>query len=125
MALEHADLTESIIGAGIEVHRTLGPGFLEKVYENALVHEMAKRGLRCRQQIPVTIQYDGIDVGRHQLDLLVEGLIVVELKAIREFEDIHFAITRSYLRSVNLEHGLLINFGRLKLDVRRVGIRAS
>src|SRR5690349_13258016 len=97
MELEHGDLTEKIIGAAIEVHKTLGPGFIESCYHNAMVHELIKRGLRVQSKEPVRIWYDGVEVGKHELDLIVESLIVVELKAIKAFEDIHFAIVRSYL----------------------------
>lgn len=120
MALEHAALTERIIGAAIEVHRRLGPGYLESIYENALVIELNKRGLEAKQQWPVQITYDGQVVGDHRLDLLVEGTIVVELKCIKTFDDIHFAIVKSYLRATNMHHGLLLNFSRTTLQIKRV-----
>ena len=113
MTLQHQELTEQIIGAAIAVHKKLGPGFIESIYENALVIELKKRGLIVEQQKDVRIEYDSIEVGKHRLDILVNGTIVVELKAIKEFEDIHFAIVRSYLKALNLEHGLLINFGKV------------
>src|SRR5262249_12873191 len=100
MPLEYEDLTERIIGAAIEVHRTLGPGFLESVYEKALVIELCKRELKVERQKEIVITYDGIEVGTHILDLLVEETIVVELKAIKNLEDVHFAIVRSYLKAV-------------------------
>jgi GxxExxY protein len=120
MALEHEALTERIIGAAIEVHRRLGPGFLESVYEKALIIELKKRGLAVRDQMEVIITYDEQEVGLHRLDLLVEDTIVVELKAIKNLEDIHFAVTRSYLRAVDREHGLLLNFAKTKLEPKRV-----
>lgn len=120
MALELEELTGKIIGAAIEVHRQLGPGFLESIYENALVYELRKRGLHVEQQIEVPIIYAGeIEVGKHRLDLFVEGEVVVELKAIANLEDIHFAITRSYLRAVGKKHGLLLNFAKVTLEARR------
>jgi len=119
-ALEHAELTERIIGAAIEVHRRLGPGFIESIYENALVIEARKRGLRLRQQQPIAIEHDGIEVGKHILDLLVEDTIIVELKAVKNLEDIHFAIVRSYLRAAGRRHGLLLNFCKTTLEARRV-----
>lgn len=118
--LEHGALTQQIIGAAIEVHRRLGPGFLEAIYENALLHELRKRGLRAESQVPVAVLYDGIAVGEHRLDLLVEETIVVELKAIKDLEDIHFAIVRSYLNALKLEHGLLLNFRAMPLLIKRV-----
>ena len=120
MKLEHEDLTEKIIKAAIDVHRRLGPGFLEAIYENALIIELQKRGLKVEQQVEVAIEYDGVEVGRHRLDLLVEDTIVVELKAIKNLEDIHFAIVKSYLRSVGKEHGLLLNFTKVTLEPKRV-----
>ena len=120
MALELEQLTGQIIGAAIEVHKQLGPGFLESIYENALVYELRKRGLRVEQQLEVAIVYDGkIEVGKHRLDLFVEGEVVVELKTISEFEDIHFSIVRSYLRAVKRKHGLLLNFAKVTLDIKR------
>ena len=121
MALEFEGLTGRIIGAAIEVHRQLGPGFIESLYENALVYELRKRGLEVKQQLEVPIIYDGqIEVGKHRLDLLVENEIVVDLKAISELADVHFAIVRSQLRAVKRKHGLLLNFAKVKLDVKRV-----
>jgi GxxExxY protein len=123
MTLEHAELTEQIIGACITVHKALGPGFLESIYENALVIELRARGLFIEQQVEVPISFKGHQVGKHRLDLLVEKLIVVELKTVKDFENIHFAITRSYLRSLNLKHGLLINFAQVQVETKRVMVR--
>ena len=120
MALEHEALTEPIIGAAIEVHRRLGPGFLESVYEKALIIELKKRDLAVRDQMEVMVAYDGEEVGRHRLDLFVEDTIVVELKAIKDLEDIHFAVTRSYLKAVGRKHGLLLNFAKVTLEAKRV-----
>lgn len=120
MSLEHEALTEKIIGAAIAVHRTLGPGFVESVYENALVVELRRRGLRAAQQLETPVLYRGEEVGKHRLDLLVEGTIVVENKAIKEVEDIHFVIVRSYLKAVGLRHGLILNFAQSTLQVKRV-----
>lgn len=121
MALEYEELTGQIIGAAIEVHRQLGPGFIESIYENALVYELRKRGLKVEQQVEVPIIYDGkIEAGKHRLDLLVEDLIVVDLKAISELLPIHFAIVKSQLRAVKRKHGLLINFAKVTLEAKRV-----
>lgn len=123
MSLEHADLTEQIIGASIAVHKALGPGFLESIYENAVVIELNERGLSVKQQLEVPIFYKEQQVGLHRLDLLIEKLIVVELKTIKDFENIHFAITRSYLHALDLKHGLLINFSKEQLVTKRVMVR--
>jgi GxxExxY protein len=121
MGLEFEGLTGRIIGAAIEVHRQLGPGFIESIYENALVYELRKRGLKVEQQVEVPVRYDGdVEVGKHRLDLLVEGEIVIELKAISELLDVHFAIVRSQLHAVKRKHGLLLNFAKVKLEVKRV-----
>lgn len=118
--LEHEELTDKIIGCAIEVHKKLGPGFLESIYENAFIIELQRKGLPFERQKEVAIQYDGVEVGKHRLDLIVADTIVVELKAIRNIEDIHFVIVRSYLKALGKEHGLLINFSRKVLEVKRV-----
>lgn len=119
----HWDLTERIIGAAIEVHRQLGPGFLEKVYEEALALEMNCRGIPFERQITIPVRYRAQLVGKHRLDFLVFDEIVVELKAISELQDVHFTMVRSYLRAARKEHGLLLNFSLLTLDPRRVALR--
>jgi GxxExxY protein len=121
MALEHEELTGRIIGAAIEVHRQLGPGFIESIYEKALVYEMRERGLKVEQQLEALVLYNGnVEVGKHRLDVVVEGEIVIDLKAISELLDIHFAILKSQLRAVKRKHGLLLNFAKVKLEARRV-----
>jgi GxxExxY protein len=120
MALEHEALTQQIIGAAIEVHRRLGPGFIESVYEKALIIELKKRGLSVQDQIEVIITYDGEKVGRHRIDLLIDDTIVVDLKAINNLEEIHFAVVRSQLRALGRQHGLLLNFAKITLEPRRV-----
>lgn len=120
MALEHEELTGEIIGAAIEVHRQLGPGFLESVYENALVIELRHRGIPFARQLAVPVMYRGAEVGLHRLDLFVADEIVVELKAVKELVPKHFAVVRSYLRAVGREHGLLLNFAKPTVTVKRV-----
>jgi GxxExxY protein len=85
-----------------------------------LIIEPKKRGLTVQDQVEIAIQYDDQEVGRHRLDLFVEDTIVVELKAIKNLEDIHFAIARSYLKAVGRKHGLLLNFAKITLEVKRV-----
>ena len=120
MELEHKELTDKIIGAAIQVHKQLGPGFIESIYEKALMIELRKCDLQVKAQKEVIVKYDGIEVGRHRLDIFVEETIVIELKAIKDLEDIHFAIVKSYLKSVGKRHGLLLNFAKVKLEVKRV-----
>ena len=118
--LEHEQLTDKIIGCAIEVHKRLGPGFLESIYVNAFVVELQKKELPFVKQKEVVVEYDGTEVGKHRLDFFVADTIVVELKAVKNIEDIHFAIVRSYLRALGKEHGLLINFSKKVLEVKRV-----
>lgn len=118
--LEHRDLSDRIIGAAIYVHRTLGPGFLEKIYEEALCHAFQQRGIRFLRQHAVDVFFDGVRVGDHRLDVFVENEMVVELKAVRAIEAVHFATVRSYLRAANKQHGLILNFAVPKLEIKRV-----
>lgn len=118
--LVHEELTGRIIACAIEVHKTLGPGFLESMYEMALTIELRRAGLHVEQQKTLPITYRDTPIGEHRLDLLVENKIVVELKAISALEDIHFAIVRSYLKAAGLEHGLLFNFASIPLTIKRV-----
>ena len=118
--LEYGDLTEKIISCAIEVHKKLGPGFLESIYENAFVIELQKQNLQIERQREVIIKYDGLEVGRHRLDLIIDDTIVVELKAVKNIEDIHFAIVKSYLKALGKEHGLVLNFSKPVLQVKRV-----
>ena len=120
IVLEHEKLTERIIGCAIEVHKRLGPGFLESIYENAFVIELQRENLQVEQQREVVIKYDGLEVGRHRLDLIIDDTIVVELKAVKSIEDVHFAIVKSYLKALGKEHGLIINFSKPVLEVKRV-----
>ncbi|MBA2586787.1 MAG: GxxExxY protein [Chthoniobacterales bacterium] len=117
--LQDRETTQRIIGAAIRVHRELGPGFLESVYEEALAVEFALRGIAFVRQKPVALFYKDHQIGEHRLDFLVDGLIVVELKAIRTLEDIHFAIGRSYLKATGLQDGILLNFATAPLTIKR------
>ena len=118
-SLRDSEITQQIITAAIRVHPQLGPGFLESVYEEALAVEFALSGIQFLRQYPVPIFYRDHQIGEHRLDFLVEGKIVVELKAVSELEDIHFAIGRSYLKATNLEDGLLLNFATTPLTIKR------
>src|SRR5438874_13143424 len=91
-------LSEQVIGAAFRVSNTLGTGFLEKVYENALAHELRKAGLSVEQQFPVPVYYDGVQVGDFFADLLVDGTLLVELKAVKAFDDVHVAQCLNYLK---------------------------
>jgi GxxExxY protein len=112
-------LTERIIGAGFKVSNTLGVGFLEKVYENALAHELGKQGLDVAQQMPVQVYYDGEVVGEYLADLVVEGRVIIELKAAREHHDIFTAQCLNYLKATGMPICLLLNFGKPQLEIKR------
>ncbi|MBI5115165.1 GxxExxY protein [Candidatus Poribacteria bacterium] len=113
-------ITKSIIGCAYKVSNTLGAGFVEKVYENALVLELQKAGLKSDQQYPIRVKYDGVIVGEFTADLLVEQDVIVELKAVKAFDDVHTAQCMNYLRATGLPVCLLINFGKPKAEVRRI-----
>ena len=115
-----SELTREIIGAAIAVHTALGPGFLESIYEEALCIELTRRNIPHERQRRVVITYLDHPVGEHRLDLLVAGRVVVELKASRDFDPIHFAIVRSYMKATNVVTGLLFNFAAIPLSVKRV-----
>ena len=113
-------LSKKIIGAAIEVHRELGPGFLESIYEQALKVEFAEHKFHFESQKEIKIKYLGVEVGQHRLDLLVENQIIIEIKAVKELIDIHFAQLRSYLKATGLKTGLLLNFAKPALEIKRV-----
>jgi GxxExxY protein len=113
-------VTERIIACAFEVSNVLGIGFVEKIYENALAHEMKKNGLRVAQQYPIKVIYDEIMVGEFFADMLVENLVLVELKAVTELNEDHMAQALNYLRATGLSACLLINFGKSRIQVRRL-----
>lgn len=117
-------MTGQVIGAAIEVHRRLGPGFLESVYAKALRCELTARGVSWGAEVEVPVLYRGLVVGRHRLDLVVEGELLIELKAVARLEVIHFAQVRSYLAASGIRVGLLLNFEQTQLTIRRVVDRA-
>ena len=119
--MDNEEITGRIIGAAINVHRALGPGFLEAIYEEALAVEFDHQRVAYERQKPVKIRYRERVVGEHRLDFLVESSVVVELKAVQALENIHFAIVRSYLKSLNLFTALILNFATMPLTVKRVG----
>jgi GxxExxY protein len=119
-AFEHDPLTEAVIGCVFRVANGMGAGFLEKVYENALAHELRKAGLHAAQQVSVTVHYDGQDVGEYIGDLLVEGKLLLELKACKALEEVHLAQCLNYLKATGIPTCLLINFGTPKPQIRRV-----
>ena len=114
------DITYTINGAVFEVNSVLGPGFLEKVYENALVLELKRRGLNVASQAPITIKYKEDVVGEYFADLLVEKSVIVELKTVEKIEKIHEAQLLNYLKATGIKIGLLVNFKHAKAQVKRM-----
>jgi GxxExxY protein len=119
---EDEEIAHKIIGAAIEVHRLLGPGFLESIYERALCHELTIGGLTFEKQKELLVPYKGIAIPGQRLDLLVGGRVIVDLKTVEQFAPIHQAKLLSYLKATGLRLGLLINFKEtvLKDGIKRV-----
>ena len=114
------EISRRIIESVIRVHRELGPGFNESIYQKALLVDFATMGLAFECEKVVDILYQGVNVGVHRLDLVVEGVIILELKVVEQLSKAHYAQLKSYLHAANLEVGLLINFANEKADFRRV-----
>jgi len=117
---KYSDLTAKIIGCAMTVHKTLGNGFQEVIYQRALEIEMSIEGLAFNREFEMPIFYREQQIGTRRVDFLVEGIVSVELKAITKLEDVHFAQGINYLEAYNLEIGLLINFGENSLNFKRL-----
>ncbi len=113
-------LTGRIIGAALEVHKHLGPGFVESIYHRALLHELNLRSLFAETEQQIDIHYKDQIVGKHRLDIIVEKTVVVEVKAVNAIADVHMAQALSYLKATNLELALLFNFGQPQLSWKRL-----
>ena len=113
------EITYKINGAAFEVNRELGPGFLEKVYENALLIELRDKGLAAESQVPIAVCYKGRRVGDYYADIVVENQVVVELKAVEIVSKIHEAQLLNYLKATGFEIGLLINFTYPQAEIKR------
>jgi len=115
------ELSDNIIGLAIEVHKTLGNGFLEKVYENALIYELSINGIKAESQVPIPVQYKGNKVGDYFCDVLVDDKIILELKVAKDIDPIHEAQLLNYLKATDLKVGYIINFGKPgKLQFKRL-----
>ena len=112
------DLTYSINAAVFEVNRELGPGFLEKVYENALLLELSKKGLKAKSQVPIKIKYKGFEVGDYYADIFVEDQVIVEEKAVESLQKVHEAQLLNYLKATGCKVGLLVNFTYPKAQIK-------
>lgn len=115
----YKELSYEIVGAAIEVHKVLGPGFLEKVYQEALVHELTLRGIPFEEYKRLTVRYKGVVVGEYEADIVVDGKIILELKAMKDIHAKHMAQTRNYLTATGLKLGIVLNFGASSLQHKR------
>ncbi len=120
MGFEFEELSGRILEAAVAVHKALGPGFLESVYERAMAVPLNHRNIPFVVQKEINIFFEGENVGLHRLDLIVEDQIIVELKAVKELEDIHFAQLKSYLTATRVRIGLLLNFNAPALVIKRI-----
>lgn len=117
--MEHEELTRLVIGCAMKIHRALGPGFLESVYQNALIHELRKAGLGVEAEKKLQVVYDGVIVGDFFADIVVNGIVLVEIKSVRAITVNHEVQLVNYLTATNIEIGPLLNFGALKLEFKR------
>lgn len=115
-----SDLTGAVIGSAFEVANMLGAGFLEKVYERALLRELALRGVKAKSQVPYPVSYKGQEIGEYVADLVVEQQLIVELKCVDRLANEHLAQCINYLKASGLHVALLINFQRPKLEWKRI-----
>ena len=113
-------ISQQVIRCAFNVSNTLGAGFLEKVYENALCIELEKNGLKYQAQKPIIVNYKGFNIGEYVADIVVENKLLLELKALSTFSSSHDAQVMNYLKATNLSVGLLLNFGRPKLGIKRI-----
>ena len=113
------ELTYQINGAIFEVNKVLGAGFLEKIYENALLIELQDRGLKAAKQVPISVKYKNKEVGEYFADIVVEDEVILELKAVESLEKIHEAQLLNYLKATDYKLGLLVNFSHPKAVIRR------
>ena len=116
----HREVAYKVIGMAMQVHRKLGYGFLEKVYENALMVLLRREAIAARQQFPVRVYFEGEDVGYYLADILVADKIVLEVKAVDGLIDAHRAQTLNYLKATNVDLAILLNFGKEKLQYERL-----
>lgn len=116
----HSEMTDKIINLAIKIHKGLGPGFAEKFYEKALIHELSKNKINFIPQKEIKIKYNNILLGTQIIDLVVEDKVIVELKVVSEINEINTAQIVSYLKSSGIKVGLILNFARNKLEIKRV-----
>ena len=117
--MENEDLTRKIIGCAMTVHRVLGGGFLESVYQKALAHELRKSGLSVECETKIQVKYDGVIVGDFLADMLVNHCVIIEIKAVQNIIAVHEVQLVNYLTATNIDIGLLLNFGGSSLEFKR------
>ncbi|MEJ8818313.1 GxxExxY protein [Lacibacter sp. H407] len=117
---KYKEITEKIIGAAMKVHSALGNGFQEVIYQRALEIELADSGVQFKRELEMPIFYKGIEIGMRRVDFFIEEKIMVELKAIIQLENVHLAQAKNYLEAYNVQVGLLINFGSISLQFKRL-----
>jgi GxxExxY protein len=120
ISFKYSELTSKIIGCGMQVHAALGNGFQEVIYQRAMEMEMYESGLKFGREISIPVYYKKEQIGERRVDFLVDNKICVELKALMQLENVHFTQTKNYLEAFNLEIGLLLNFGSVSLEFRRI-----
>lgn len=120
MVMEYVSLTEKIINAAMEVHRKIGRGFSEPIYRKAMAIELTNRGLKVKESHPVTLYYKEIKVGEFQIDLLINEAILVNIKMVSSLEEKHFQEVRTCLKGLEKRYGLIFNFNRKLLEIKRV-----
>ncbi len=123
--LKDEELSQRAIGAAIEVHRTLGPGFLESFYEEALCIELDILGVPYERQKTIEITYRNRKIGEHRLDLFIDGKLVLELKTVKEIDPIHYSVVRSYVKAAKATSGIILNFSSMPLTIKRVGLDSN
>ncbi|MEW5944478.1 MAG: GxxExxY protein [Pseudomonadota bacterium] len=116
----HKELAYKIVGLAMQVHSKLGHGFLEKVYENALMVMFRREVIEARQQVPIAVMFEGETIGEYCADILVENKIILELKAVEAISDAHRAQALNYLKATNLRLALILNFGKQRLEHERL-----
>ena len=119
-SLKFPEVTGRVIGCAMKVHSAIGFGFQELIYQRALAYEMLRQGVSFDQECEMPVFYDGVQMGTRRVDFLVEGVVLVELKAVSELDEVHLVQLKNYLEVFGLEVGLLLNFGRRSLEFKRL-----
>lgn len=116
----HSNLTKTIIGVAIDIHKQLGPGFIEKIYQRAMYLEMKRRKIDFEREKKIEIYYNNANLGFEKVDFLIDNKVIVELKSVSDINDIHCAQLISYLKAANKKIGLILNFAKDKLEIKRI-----